>query len=229
MEMNLLSFVFFEIPTFLLFSVVITSIFFWKKLTKRKKFFVGGLKKLRRVIFLGLVFVWSLWVIVTIVYSEVILEEDVESPCPGRVAPNYDQQEEDTRTLTIIYQSLIISVTFILAVLFCYYSYNLIQVAKNLSKSKRFVMVIGGSIILSFLVRCILFIIILAVDFVSSVYMFITLMITEVFLLFFLQLQFNFPHVQALLGGSSSGSTENVRTSGTRPSVGGSKSTPGDD
>ena len=112
---ELAEFVVFEIPTFLLFSVVITSIFFWKKLAGRKKFFGNDSDKLRRVIFLGLVFVWLLWVVVTIVYSEVILEKDGESPCPGRVAPNYDEQKEDTRTLTIIYQSLIISVTFILA------------------------------------------------------------------------------------------------------------------
>ena len=213
---ELAEFVVFEIPTFLLFSVVITSIFFWKKLTKRKKFFGGDSNKLRGVILLGLVFVWSLWVVVTIVYSEVILEEDAESPCPGRAAPNYEKEEEDTRTLNIVYQSLIISVTFVLAFIFCYYSYTLIQLSKNVSRSKRFVMVIGGVIVLSFFVRCILFIIILAVEFVSSVYMFITLMITEVFLLFFLQLQFNSSHVRAFLGGSSTGSTINDVASGSR-------------
>ena len=140
-------------------------------------------------------------------YSEVILEEDAESPCPGRVAPNYDQQEEDTRTLTIVYQSLIISVTFILAFIFCYYSYNLIQLSKNVSKSKRFVMVIGGTIVFAFFVRCILFIIVLAVEFTSAIYMFITLMITEVLLMFFLQLQFNSSYVRTLMGGTSAGST----------------------
>eukprot|EP00008_Paramoeba_atlantica_P010747 CAMPEP_0201480978 /NCGR_PEP_ID=MMETSP0151_2-20130828/5324_1 /ASSEMBLY_ACC=CAM_ASM_000257 /TAXON_ID=200890 /ORGANISM="Paramoeba atlantica, Strain 621/1 / CCAP 1560/9" /LENGTH=1727 /DNA_ID=CAMNT_0047862983 /DNA_START=164 /DNA_END=5347 /DNA_ORIENTATION=+ len=204
---ELAEFVVFEIPTFLLFSVVITSIFFWKKLTTRKKFFGGDSNKLRGVIILGLVFVWALWVIVTIVYSEVILEEDGTSSCPGRVAPSYDDQEEDTRTLTIIYQSLIISVTFLLACLFCYYSYNLIVLSKNVSRSKRFVMVIGGVIVLSFFLRSILFIIILAVDFKSSIYMFITLMITEIFLLFFLQLQFNSSQIRMLLGGSSARST----------------------
>ena len=205
---ELAEFVVFEIPTFLLFSVVIISIFFWKKISARKnRFFGGDSGTLRGLIFLGLVFVWSLWVIVTIVYAEVILETDGESPCPGRVAPSYDEQREDTRTLTIIYQSLIIFVTFILAALFCYYSFNLIQISKKVSRSKRFVMVIGGTIVLSFFIRSLLFIIILAADFVSSVYMFITLMITEVILLFFLQLQFNSSSFRSLLGGSSSGST----------------------
>ena len=217
---ELAEFVIFEIPTFLLFSVVIISIYFWKRLSKKKQFFGGDNSKLRGAIFLGLVFVWSLWVIVTVVYSEVILQEDGESSCPGRVAPNYDKQKEDTRTLTIVYQSLIISVTFVLATLFCYYSYSLVQLSKNVSRSKRFVMVIGGTIVLSFFVRCILFIIVLAVEFKSSIYMFITLMITEVFLLFFLQLQFNSSLFRSFLGGTSSRST--LGSSGSRKSAPGS-------
>ena len=216
---ELAEFVVFEIPTFLLFSVVIVSIFFWKKLATRKKFFGGDTTKLRGVILLGLACVWLLWVIVTIVYAEVILQEDGESPCPGRVAPSYEKQEEDTRTLTIVYQTLIIAVTFILATLFCYYSYNLIQISKKVSRSKRFVMVIGGVIVVSFFVRCILFIIILAVDFVSSVYMFVTLMITEVFLLFFLQLQFNFPVLRAIYGGSSGSSSRSARSQNAKGSA----------
>ena len=214
---ELAEFVVFEIPTFLLFSVVITSIFFWRKLSRRNKFFEDDSNKLRGVIFFGLIFVWSLWVIVTIVYAEVILEEDGESPCPGRVAPSYDEQKEDTRTLTIVYQSLIITVTVILGLIFCYYSHGLIKISKTVNRSKQFVMVIGGVIILSFLIRSILFIIILAVEFVSSIYMFITLMITEVFLLFFLQLQFNSSNLRFLLTGSLSVAIQT--TSGSRQSA----------
>ena len=174
MEMNLLSLLVFEIPTFLLFSVVITSIFFWQKIASQKTFMRDS-DKLEGVVIWGLIFVWSLWVIVTIVYSEVILkEEGGESPCPGRVAPSYDKQEESTRTLSIIYQSLIISVTFVLGAIFCFYSYTLIILSKRVSRPKRFVMVIGGVIVFSFFIRCLLFILILAIEFVSSVYMFIT-------------------------------------------------------
>ena len=203
---ELAEFVVFEIPTFLLFSVVIVSIFFWKNIfmATKKKFFGEDTNKVQGVIFLGLVFVWGLWIVVTIVYAEVILEQDGSSSCPGRVALSYDKQEEDTRTLTIIYQSLIISVTFILGAIFCYYSFTLLQISKDVSRPKRFVMVIGGVIVLSFFIRCILFIIILAADFVSSVYMFVTLMITEVFLLFFLQLRFNSSYLRFLAGSSAS-------------------------
>ena len=200
---ELAEFVVFEIPTFLLFSVVIISIYFWKRLVK-KGFFISSSNTLQVVIGLGLAGVWSLWIVVTIVYSEVILAEDGESPCPGRVAPSYDEQEEDTRTLTIVYQSLIISVTFVLASIFCYYSYSLIKQTKNLSHHKRFVMVIGGVIVLSFFLRCILFIIVLAVEFKSSIYMFVTLFITEVLVTFFLQLQFNSSFFRPLTSTSSS-------------------------
>ena len=204
---ELAEFVVFEIPTFLLFSVVIISIYFWKKLSSRKKFFSGDTSRLKFLIILGLVFVWSLWVIVTIVFSEVILEEDGSSPCPGRVAPSYDKQEEDTRTLTIIYQSLVISVTLVLALVFFYYSSHLLSISKNVSRSKRFVLVIGGVIVVSFFIRSLLFLILLAADFISSVYMFITLMITEVLMIFFLQLQFNSQSFRSILGGTSTGST----------------------
>ena len=217
---ELAEFVVFEIPTFLLFSVVICSIYFWKKLSGKRKFFISDSDSLRSIVILGLILVWSLWVIVTIIYAEVILEEDGESPCPGRIAPSYDKQEEDTRTLTIIYQSLIISVTFVLGLVFCYYSFQLVKLSKNVTRSKRFVLVIGGVLVFSFFIRSILFIIILALEFTSSVYMFITLMITEVFVFFFLQLQFNFAAFRSFLGGTSTGST----TSGSR--VGSVQSSP---
>ena len=210
---ELAEFVVFEIPTFLLFSVVIISIYFWKSLTLFFwKCFGGDSNYLRAFVLLGLACVWSLWLVVTIVYNE-LLKEDGESPCPGRVAPSYDQQEEDIRTLTIVYQSLIIAVTFILAICFSYYSYRLVVILKDVTQSKQFVMVIGGVIVLFFLIRSILFLIILVVDFTSSVYMFITLMITEVFLILFLQLQLNSPSAH-VLGSSSNQPTPTVSSSG---------------
>jgi hypothetical protein len=63
----------FEIPTFLLFSVVVISIAFWHILSKNKPIFFLEAKNTLKAIGIGLLFVWSLWVTVTIVYSEVIL------------------------------------------------------------------------------------------------------------------------------------------------------------
>ena len=63
-------FVIFEIPTFILFSILIFMIFAFKKLVYKKGFFPGNPLP---ILFLGWPFVWGLWVLVTIVYSEVIL------------------------------------------------------------------------------------------------------------------------------------------------------------
>jgi hypothetical protein len=118
----------------------------------------------------------------------------------GRVPPDYSEQEEDVRTLDIIYQSLIITITFVLAVIFLYYSRRLVS---KMNKWSGFVAVIAGTIISSFLLRCIFFIIVLAVDFTSSIYMFIVLMITEVLMMFFLQLQLNYVYFKKLILGES--------------------------
>ncbi len=66
-------FIVFEIPTFLLFSALIASIYAWKVVAFRKSFFPSEANKY--FAFLGLAFVWSLWIIVTVVYAEVILGE----------------------------------------------------------------------------------------------------------------------------------------------------------
>jgi len=182
-------FVVFEIPTFLLFTMVIISIGFWKSLSNRTHFFVKDSKFL---VYVGVVLVWCLWIVVTVVYSEVVLESDSgESPCVGRVPDNNDELEENTRILTIVYQSIIVAVTFFLAAIFSFYTRKLLAAAKNISRVKKFILFIGGLITFSFLIRCILFVIILAVEFTSSIYMFIALFLTEVMLMLLCALQFN--------------------------------------
>jgi hypothetical protein len=54
------------------------------------------------------------------------------------------------------------------------------------------------------MLRCVLFIILLAIDFTSSVYLFITLMITEVLMVFFVQLEFNRQFYQNIADKASS-------------------------
>jgi hypothetical protein len=66
----LAEFVVFEIPTFLLLSVVIICIYFWKNVV-RSGFFADSYNLL--ILALGIPFVWILWIVVTIVYSEAIL------------------------------------------------------------------------------------------------------------------------------------------------------------
>ena len=70
---------------------------------------------------------WCLFAVVAIVYSEVILEDnEATSDCPGRVEATSNIDAE-TRTLSIVYQSIVIAFTFILAVIFFYCSYNLFK------------------------------------------------------------------------------------------------------
>ena len=64
-------FVIFEIPTFLLFSILVFSIYTFKRVAYRKAFFPQEQAKF--ILILGLPLVWSLWLIVTLVYSEVIV------------------------------------------------------------------------------------------------------------------------------------------------------------
>jgi hypothetical protein len=57
------------------------------------------------------------------------------------------------------------------------------------------VVIVGGLIVVSFLARCIFFIIVLSANFTSSVYMFIVLMLTEVMMMFFIGIQFNWKYL----------------------------------
>ena len=114
-----------------------------------------------------------------------------ESACEGRVVVSYEDEEERTRTLAIVYQSIIIAVTVILGSIFFYYTLKVFQSAKRMASSKRFVIVVGGTFTVAFLTRTILFLIILAADFASAVYLFITLFLTEVLMITFLMVQFN--------------------------------------
>ena len=119
-------FVVFEIPTFLLFSAVIVAIYAWVTIVS---FDISKDSFHRNIgLVLSLIFVWSLWIIVTVVYAEVILgnlcfyttlsffdisflaNNSGSSPCVGRVPLSYSTQESDTQTLTIIYQSIIIEI-----------------------------------------------------------------------------------------------------------------------
>ena len=203
---ELAEFVVFEIPTFLLFTAVFFCIFLWRNLAQKKNFFgfARGSRSNQLLIGSCLISVWMLFMVVTIVYSEVILEEgEQESECPGRVAAT-SSIEEDSRVLSIVYQSIIITVTFLLAVVFFQSSYVLFrQSSKGVSDAKYFIFRIGAIIVSSFFLRCIFFIILLAAEFTSSIYMFIVLMITEVFMIFLIHLQFNEKYYKSFFNGTS--------------------------
>ena len=75
--------------------------------------------------------VWCLFAVVAIVYAEVILEDnEATSECPGRVEAESDFDEQ-TRTLSIVYQSIVIVFTFILATVFFYSSWCLFKLTQR--------------------------------------------------------------------------------------------------
>ena len=73
----------------------------------------------------------------------------------------------------------------------------------------------------AFMLRCVLFIILLAVDFISDIYLFITLMITEVIMMFLVQLEFNQKFFSSLVTGATSvmPSGANLSTTNTESTV----------
>ncbi len=77
---------------------------------------------------------------------------------------------------------------------------------------------IGAIIVTSFMLRCILFIILLAVNFISDIYLFITLMITEVIMMFLVQMEFN-KNTYISVASAITGSTQsNKQSSGSSES-----------
>jgi hypothetical protein len=96
----------------------------------------------------------------------------------------------DIRTLTITYQSILIVITAFLVGIFVFFTALLMQAA-TIKKRASYIMTVGGIISFSFFLRCILFVILLALDLTSSVYLFVTLFITEVLPMFLLLLLFN--------------------------------------
>mmetsp|Transcript_25503 Transcript_25503/g.39776 ORF Transcript_25503/g.39776 Transcript_25503/m.39776 type:complete len:170 (-) Transcript_25503:49-558(-) len=167
-----------------------------------------------------------MWLIVTLVYSEVILDESGgSSACEGRVVSSYDEEEEDTRKLALAYQSVIIAITFLLTSVFFYYTYQVYNNTKKKASSvKQFVIVVGGIFNLCFLVRTVLFLIILAVDFASSVYLFCTIFFTEVVMMIILLIQFNIRYFKLLASAVSdqTGKTSSSRSGSMTPRASGS-------
>lgn len=190
---QLAEYVVFEIPTFLLFTAVILAIALFMRLSKKSTFdFKGADKKIWTAGLIACAVVWSLFIIVTVVYAEVILEEESENVCPGRAPEDNSKQEDDARTLSIVYQTIVIFLTLCFALFFLRSAVKLFMMTKSgASNAKRFIFRIGSVIVVAFLLRCVLFLVLLAIDLTSDIYLFITLMLTEVLMILLIALEFN--------------------------------------
>ncbi|MDP2439475.1 MAG: hypothetical protein Q8P67_27320, partial [archaeon] len=150
------------------------------------------------------------------------------SPCPGRVA---SESTIDTkiRNLSIAYQSIVITFIFLLALSFFLSASMLVKNVSRAHKSvKRAISILKElfkstiTIVLGFLLRCILFLIILAADFESSIYMFITLVITEIIVILLISILWwrmaVMKHRQSLSSSSPDTSRISKATGGTSSS-----------
>ena len=192
----LAEFAVFEVPTFLLFTTVIMCLGFWQKIVIQKGFFQNSENLLFMLCALAIALVWIMYVIVLIVYSEAILTEETVSPCPGRVPASTESIDDQTRTLAVTYQSIIITCTFIFAIMFLSSTMNLVKKTKRMKKAQKFILRLGLIIVTSFMLRCIFFIVLLAADFTSAPYLFSVILATEVVPIFLTTLLFSLKYVE---------------------------------
>ena len=112
------------------------------------------------------------------------------SACPGRVASSQTSKANDIRNLSLAYQSIMIIICFLMATAFWLSIIKRTGISRTAGLSwssiwKRSANVFQMTfiVVVGFLTRCVLFIIILALDFTSVVYMFLTLLTTEIFVI----------------------------------------------
>ena len=197
-----------EIPTFLYFTAFSMIFSVWVSMSTDVLNNTRESERRRRLVIIFIIsgLVWALFIIVMVIQGVVIPSDEEKVACEGRVAEEGDDEDDQTRVLSICYQSVIICFTFLMCVGFVY-SYVSVRKNATLKSSSSRVFRIAGLAAFAFLLRCVFFIIILAGDFESTIYMFIVLMITEVFVVIVLPLQF---------GSISSAITSNMSRLSTR-------------
>uniref|UniRef100_A0A7S4NP18 Uncharacterized protein n=1 Tax=Paramoeba aestuarina TaxID=180227 RepID=A0A7S4NP18_9EUKA len=178
-------FVLFEIPTFLLMSGIILVIGLFLKLSNAED------SKSRPFVAVALGVIWSIFVVVVVVYSEVLLNDEDETVCEGRIQSDNSEQEDNIRTFMIAYQSTVIALIIGFALLFLVVARSVLSSTVRSSPLSRSIFRLVVALVSAFILRSILFLILLIVDFTSDIYLFITLMITEVFLAFFISIEYN--------------------------------------
>ena len=125
----------------------------------------------------------------------------VNAECPGRAPPIDSSVSAQIRDLSIAYQSIVITITVVFIILMLISALIATRKAGHSAVYRRMIAfcVVAG---VGLLARCILFIIILAADFSSGIYMFITLNCTEIFVM--LIICFLFPSFRSAMRNSLS-------------------------
>lgn len=183
------SYVVFELPTFFYFSALILCM--WSLMRVLVTLVPTTPRFWKPALIISFILVWLLFIAVAIAVGVLANQSDT-SPCPGRVAAS-DTLATQLQNLSIAYQSIVIAFIFAfsLASLFAVgalvrsTSASTSSFSKNLNALKE-VLKDSLTFSLGFLVRSILFLVYLAADLSSTPYIFVTLLVTEVLVIFLL-------------------------------------------
>tara|TARA_R110002050_G_scaffold283452_1_gene432031 strand:+ start:889 stop:2292 length:1404 start_codon:yes stop_codon:yes gene_type:complete len=177
-------YILFELPTFCYLTIVLLVLGLF--LAPMQMNTQGTRKRLEKTwiyCIIGILLVWLLWATVAIVYTQVILEvSEVYSPCPGRAPASYAELQDNTRTLSLVYQCTVYFISLFAAVLVIITSRRLVKKTGD-GKGSRFVFEISVITLLPYLIRCVLLLVALFARIESAAYMFTTLLATEVFMI----------------------------------------------
>ena len=213
-------FIIFEIPTFVFVTIVIIvlALFVSPMDTVHAKASGSTLGRTWKMAAAGIVLLWLVFMIVVVVYTQAILTDAATaSPCPGRVPPNNEAVEENTRILSLVYQCVIYSASLMLVCLVLFSSQRLVQkTAGHDGRIAQYVLRILLCVAVPFTARCVLFLVALAIEIESGVYMFVTLFCTEVVMMCALSLFLCNMFVSTMYGSFSRYLRMNSRTMGSR-------------
>jgi hypothetical protein len=179
------NFVIFELPTFFYFTafgLLLYHLFHsFKAVSVYSQSLPASVRFLPYAVVILLVLAWGLFVAVAIAVA-IIDGQSTASACPGRVGSSSTSVNQQITNLSIAYQSIVITFALMLALGFALCIVFLLRTRINSIRQRVFFAALLSSVIcaLGFLARCVLFLIILSVDFTSTVYMFVTLFLTEV-------------------------------------------------
>lgn len=206
---EVVEYILFETPTFVLMVLLLVFIHCWKNISQKneKKYVVEF------VLFIFIVLIYIAIIIAAILLVE--NEEETDSPCPGRAPAEDSGLEDNLRILSLSYMSVVTALTYLLAGMMIYESRSVIRMmtkgffgAMFYVPASRFTFIF----LFFFIVRCTILLVIYAIQYTSDIFIFVLLFVCEVVPCCILWLEITF----ASLGHSSEES--NLRSSNKKTS-----------
>ena len=209
------NFIVFELPTFLYltaFILLLGGILWILQSAAPDSAYCLSRRTQIALLMLFALMTWLLFIATSIAVG--ILAKPGQGPCPGRVSANTDSNSSQIQALSIAYQSIVISFAVILVLGFLVVLKMISKMDNTMGNESPFATLVMVTLVVAtgFIARCILFIIILAVDFTSTIYLFFTLVFTEVVVITFLDILFFYRDFSRYSNMSSSYSSSHNST-----------------